>query len=75
MKNKHVKSILNRCPEGVFQANNVVTAKSVMKEIISESNVKTKDKMLVDLEQLNSLVAVQRYCANALLKFEGLGVC
>jgi hypothetical protein len=74
MKNKHVKSILNRCTEGVFQATSVHTAKTVMKEIINESNVKTKNKMLIDLEQLNSLVAVQRYCANALLKFEGLGV-
>jgi hypothetical protein len=30
--------------------------------------------MILDVESLNTLTAVQRYFANALLKFEGMGV-
>ena len=45
-----------------------------MRGIIENSNIKTKKQMLLDLDKLNNLVAIQRYCANALLKFEGLGV-
>ena len=74
MKNEFVKSILTKCTEDVFQARDFKVAKYNMRGIIENSNIKTKKQMLLDLDKLNNLVAIQRYCANALLKFEGLGV-
>jgi hypothetical protein len=39
---------------------------------IEGTQVKSKNKMLFDIKNLKTLHQVQRYTANALLKFEGL---
>jgi hypothetical protein len=42
-------------------------------EFIEGTQVKSKTKMVFDVKNLKTLHQVQRYTANALLKFEGLG--
>ena len=56
----------------VWEAQTVQQAKDTLTEHLRSTNVKDRDKMIQDIEQLKTLTAVHRYTANALLKFEGL---
>ena len=56
----------------VWEAETVQQAKDTLTEHLRSTNVKDRDKMIQDIEQLKTLTAVHRYTANALLKFEGL---
>lgn len=57
----------------VWQAREAGTAKDILIKHLLGTQVKDRDKMIQDIERLRTLEQVQRYTANALLKYEGLG--
>ena len=56
----------------VWEAKTADQARTILVDHLSDTKVKDRDKMIQDIEQLKTLQAIQRYTANALLKFEGL---
>jgi len=56
----------------VWEAKTADQARQILIEHLAGTKVKDKDKMINDVQALNSLPAIHRYTANALLKFEGL---
>ena len=56
----------------VWEAKTADQARTILVDHLSDTRVKDRDKMIQDIEQLKTLQAIQRYTANALLKFEGL---
>jgi hypothetical protein len=75
---KHIKieSTLAKIANVVFETKDFNYAKQVALEHLEESTIKESDrlKMITEIEQMKYLHKVQLYIANALLKFEGLGV-
>ena len=71
----NIKSTLEKIANQVFIAKTADEAKQIIVSHISDSQVNDidKNKMITDVNALKNLVAVQRYLANALLKYEGLG--
>ena len=71
----NIKSTLEKIANQVFTAKTANEAKQIIISHISDSQVNDtdKNKMINDVNALKNLVAVQRYLANALLKYEGLG--
>jgi hypothetical protein len=67
-------STLAQVAEKVFESKDLATAKLVFVNHVGNTKVKDKDKMINEVNKMTSLMAVQRYTANALLKYEGLGV-
>ena len=70
---KHYTSKLIEITNTIFSATDFLSAKHLLIEFIEGTQVKSKNKMLFDVKNLRTLHQVQRYTANALLKFEGLG--
>lgn len=62
--------------QDVFTAPDLTTAREIISTHISESKIKEEDrqKMLLEVSRIESLVKLQRYMSNALLKYEGLGL-
>ena len=71
---KHYESTLTNITEQVYSAKTAQEAKSAILTHLESTNVKDKKKMIWDVSQLNSLVRIQSYFTNALLRFEGLSV-
>ena len=69
-----IESTLTKIAESVFIANDFKSAQTTFIEHVSSTNIKDKNKMIEAVKKLTSLTALQRYCANALLKYEGLGL-
>ena len=69
-----ILSTLNEIANEVFLAKDWKTAQNPFIEHVSKTNVKDKDKMIDEVSKMTTLQAIQRYTANALLKYEGLGV-
>lgn len=69
-----IQSTLAQIAESVFTATDLETARNRFIIHVSETNVKDKEKMIATVKELKSLHAVHKYTANALLKFEGLGM-
>lgn len=77
LEEKHlVKSIIEKGIQGIYHSKSVEEAKKVFYDLIDNSGIKEVDKrrMLGMLDNLKSLVQVQKYATNAMLKFEGLGL-
>jgi glycine/serine hydroxymethyltransferase len=71
---KHFESTLSKIAEKVFQEKDWKQAQKIFVDYLETTNVKDKDKMIKAVKALNNINAIHRYTANALLKFEGLGV-
>lgn len=71
-----IKSNLDSIAADVFAASNIVDAKRIFIDHISASRIKESDKvkMLAEVSKMASLLQLHRYTANALLKYEGLGL-
>ena len=69
-------STLDQIATQVFESKNVDEAKDICLNFLKESKIKESDrlKMIDEIEKMKYLIKVQLYIANALLKFEGLGV-
>ena len=72
MSKKQIESTLAVIAAKVFQTKDVNVARKTFIEHVSKTNVKDKDKMLKEVSTMTSLQEIQKYTANALLKFEGL---
>jgi hypothetical protein len=73
---KQLVSTLDNIATQVFEAKTLEQAKTICLNFLKESKIKESDrlKMINEIEQMKYLHKVQLYIANALLKFEGLGV-
>ena len=69
-----IESILAKIAEDVFQSTNFVEAKKNVLVLLENSHVKDRDKMIKDVTATTSLIKLQTYFANSLLKYEGLSL-
>jgi hypothetical protein len=71
-----IESTLSSIAREVFAASNAVDAKRIFIDYVSNSHIKESDKqkMLAEASKMSSLLQIHRYTANALLKYEGLGL-
>lgn len=71
-----ITSILAGIATEVFAASDLESARGIISERLNESKIKEEDKtkMLSEIAGKTSLRDLHRYLANALLKYEGLGV-
>jgi hypothetical protein len=71
-----IESTLSSIAKDVFAATNVMDAKRIFIDYVSSSRIKESDKskMLTEVSRMSSLLQLHRYTANALLKYEGLGL-
>jgi hypothetical protein len=71
-----IESTLSSIAREVFAASNAVDAKRIFIDYVSNSHIKESDKqkMLMEASKMTSLMQLHRYTANALLKYEGLGL-
>lgn len=67
-------SKLTEITETIFTATDFLSAQHYFITFVESTNVKDKVKMINEVKQMRNLIQLQRYTANALLKFEGLGV-
>ena len=70
-----IESTLATIAERVFRAESLSQAQNIFQEHVSSTKIKEEDKvkMLTEVGGMKSLTQLQRYTANALLKYEGLG--
>lgn len=73
---KHIISTLDKIATQVFEAKTLDEAKKLCLDYLQESKIKELDrlKMISEIEAMKHLHKVQIYIANALLKYEGLGI-
>jgi hypothetical protein len=71
-----IESTLSSIAREVFAATNAIDAKRIFIDYVSSSHIKESDKnkMLMEASKMSSLLQIHRYTANALLKYEGLGL-
>lgn len=71
-----IKSVFEQISEQVFKMNNVDQAKSFITTFISEKNINEKDKksIMTEVGKIKTILKLQQYLCNALLKYEGLSV-
>ena len=71
-----IQSTLASIAKDVFAATNASDAKRIFIDFVSGSRIKESDKvkMLAEVSKMSSLLQLHRYTANALLKYEGLGL-
>jgi len=71
-----IQSTLASIAKDVFVAPDASTAKQIFVDFVSGSRIKESDKvkMLAEVSKMSSLLQIHRYTANALLKYEGLGL-
>ena len=71
-----IVSTLDQIAEAVFTAKTLQAAQDVAIEHLEKSQIKATDKvkMMTEISNMKTLQKLQYYCANALLKYEGLGV-
>ena len=67
-----IESTLASIAPLVWEAQTAEQARQILTEHLAGTNVKDKDKMISDIQELKSLEAIHRYTANSLLKYEGL---
>ena len=73
---RQLTSTLDQIATQVFESKTLDEAKTICLDFLKESKIKESDrlKMISEIEKMKYLHKVQLYIANALLKFEGLGV-
>ena len=71
-----IQSTLASIVKDVFAATSASDAKRIFIDFVSGSRIKESDKvkMLAEVSRMTSLLQIHRYTANALLKYEGLGL-
>jgi hypothetical protein len=76
MKHIKIESTLAKIANVVFETKDFKLAQQTAIEHLTESSIKESDrlKMIDEISKAKNLQRLQVYCANALLKYEGLGV-
>ena len=76
MTNIKIKSVLEECTEVLFTINDLKQAKEYVINFINNRGIKDTDKVNIvrGTNESKSLIRLQTYVCNALLKYEGLSV-
>ena len=71
-----IESTLASISEAVFQSTDLESARTAFISHVEGTKIKKEDKakMLAEVSKMTSLNQLHRYTANALLKYEGLGL-
>lgn len=71
-----IKSVLEQIAATVFTMTNVADAKNYINEFINSKDINDKDKVLITraIAEIKSMIKLQTYLCNALLKYEGMGM-
>lgn len=72
----HIKSILEQISSEVFVMRDLSQAKLFISEFVVNKGINEKDKqsILSATSECKTMVKLQMYLCNALLKYEGMGV-
>jgi hypothetical protein len=75
-KHIQIESTLAKIANVVFETKDFKLAQQTAIDHLTESRIKESDKskMIDEISKAKNLQRLQIYCANALLKYEGLGV-
>jgi hypothetical protein len=75
-KRIQIESTLAKITNVVFETKDFKLAQQTALDHLAESSIKESDrlKMIDEISKAKNLQRLQIYCANALLKYEGLGV-
>jgi len=76
MSRHKIKSVITQRITEIYSATDIVTAKELLRNLLTESKIKDidRDKMLAELNKITTLKQVQFYATNCMFKFEGLGI-
>ena len=76
MKRIQIESTLAKIANIVFETKDFQAAQEAALTHLTECKIKESDKlkMIDEVSKAKSMYQLQRYCANALLRYEGLGV-
>ena len=76
MSKVQIRSIFEQISEIVFNTADLAIAKQNTVEFVSSKNINDKDKqaILFSINECKTITKFQMYVANALLKYEGLGM-
>jgi hypothetical protein len=76
MTNVNIKSVLEQIAATVFTMTNVADAKNYISEFINSKDINDKDKASITkaVAEIKSMIKLQTYLCNALLKYEGMGM-
>ena len=71
-----IESTLASIAKEIFAASDASTAREIFTNYMAGSKIKESDKakMLREVSGMSTLMQIHRYTANALLKYEGLGL-
>jgi hypothetical protein len=71
-----IKSVLEQIAATVFTMTNVADAKNYINEFINSKDINDKDKasIIKAVTEIKSMIKLQTYLCNALLKYEGMGM-
>jgi F0F1-type ATP synthase delta subunit len=71
-----IKSVLEQIAATVFTMTNVTDAKNYINEFINSKDINDKDKASIvkAVAEIKSMIKLQTYLCNALLKYEGMGM-
>jgi F0F1-type ATP synthase delta subunit len=71
-----IKSVLEQIAATVFTMTNVADAKNYINEFINSKDINDKDKasIIKAVAEIKSMIKLQTYLCNALLKYEGMGM-
>jgi len=76
MSKFQIKSIFEQISSQVFPMTNLGEVKTFIREFVEGKEIKEEDKLgiLREVESATSLIKLQTYICNSLLKFEGHGL-
>lgn len=71
-----IKSIFEQIAEQVFKVTDINKAKQFINEFVESKNIKPEDKQLIlkNVSECKTLIKLQTYICNSLLKYEGMSV-
>jgi len=71
-----IKSIFEQISEQIFKMTDLQQAKAFIDNFVKEKNINDVDKQSIikNVSECKSLIRLQTYICNSLLKFEGLSV-
>ena len=70
----NIVSTLASLTPHIWEIKDLEEARTFLLQHIEGTKIKDRDRMIRDISEIKTLTALHRYTANALLKFEGLGV-
>jgi hypothetical protein len=72
----NIKSVLEIIAAQVFIMTDLTAAQQYITTFINERGINDKDKLniMTEVKQSKSLIKLQHYLCNALLKYEGMGM-